>query len=288
MKVIKSGKVNVISQPINYDGNMHYIYYKKHTGKLFKKQEFTTDEVKKEILRFKDDTEEIEDEVEQLTRERTLFVSNLPFDLNEIDLITIFSVFGKVKDVRIGNTLSDDERKIEHLGFSSFNEIKPNSMVKSGTAHILFDDEKGLENSLKKKVKIEYNSPKEKMNGLKKYIEIYKSEQLEVKKDFKKLNLWMKSYDQKVQEEEKMIEIIQNQPDEDGFIKILPKNGKKFQPTKLETAAIRKPKKREFDIPFYKFQRIEKQMSKMEKLRDQFEQDKEKIQRLKNNRKFKP
>ena len=126
MKVLKSGKVNVISQPIIYDGTKHYIYYKKHTGKLFKKQEFTTEENKKEILRFKDEKDEIEDEVEQLTRERTLFVSNLPFNLTENDLISIFSIFGKVKEVRIGSTISEDEKKIEHLGFSSFNEIKQN------------------------------------------------------------------------------------------------------------------------------------------------------------------
>ena len=98
----------------------------------------------------------------------------------------------------------------------------------------------------------------------------------------------MKSYDQKVQEEEKLIEIIQNQPDEDGFTKVLPKNGKKFQIKKLDQSELRKPKKKEFDIPFYKFQRVEKQMSKMEKLRDQFEEDKQKIQRLKSTRKFKP
>jgi ribosomal RNA-processing protein 7 len=300
MKLMKSGKSNVVSCPIKFNGDTHYIYFKKHTGKLFKKQNFTSEENKKEIRKSKGEKEEIDDEIEQFTRERTIFVSNIPFHSTEEDLTKIFSVYGKVKDVRIGNTITEDEKKIEHLGKSSFSEIKQDSMLKSTNAHILFEDEASVEKSLNSKVNIDVKSTKTTKNGLeskkfkkfnilKEYLEIYKSQMLDPKKDFKMLNNWMKDFDEKVLQEEKLIEIIQNEPDEDGFVKILPKNGKRFQtPLKLQDFTERKKKKDVVEIPFYKFQRIEKQMSKMETLRDQFEKDKEKIERLKNHRKFKP
>eukprot|EP01098_Paradermamoeba_levis_P010233 TRINITY_DN4301_c0_g1_i4.p1 TRINITY_DN4301_c0_g1~~TRINITY_DN4301_c0_g1_i4.p1 ORF type:complete len:126 (-),score=53.55 TRINITY_DN4301_c0_g1_i4:155-487(-) len=108
-----------------------------------------------------------------------------------------------------------------------------------------------------------------------------------------------------------------NQVDEDGFIKVIKKGKKKntdgsihvsgFKASPLPVSPFalpphqqagstvragavedKKKKKEKILHDFYKFQKAEAKQQQLEQLRQKFEEDKKRIERLKNNRKFKP
>lgn len=291
-KIFQNKNQIIVAHPVKHNNLTRYIYLKKHSGKLFKKQTFSTEFNKGLILEDKKG-EEIKDEIEQMTRERTIFVTNIGYDYTEKDISQILSSYGKVEEVRLGTIENEKDKLVEHMGYSSFSEVKPNSFVEKGSAHVLFEDEKILKQIFKKpKNEIEFK-PEKKKKGLEKYLEIYQSQKLDLNKDKILLNKWMKRYDKKVKEEEDMIEALEGQPDKDGFIKVLPKKGKKRQAIlteeDLKQRASKKVKKTPtVEIPLYSFQQMEKKKGKIELLREQFQKDKEKIKMMKQQRKFKP
>lgn len=289
-KIFKNKNQITVAQPIKYKKKLRYLYLKKHSGKLFKKQSFSTEFNKGLILEDKKG-EEIQDEIEQLTRERTIFITNLGYDTTEKEISDILSKYGKVEEVRLGTIENDKDKLVEHLGYSSFSEVKPNSFIEKGSAHVLFEDEKTLKQIFKKPIdEIEFK-PENKPKGLSRYIQMYENQKLDSKSDKILLNKWMKKYDKKVQEEEQMIEALEGQPDKDGFIKVLPKKGKKRQVLLKEEDLKRVTKKKKttrVEIPLYSFQQTDKKKEKIEILREQFQKDKEKIKKMKSERKFKP
>jgi ribosomal RNA-processing protein 7 len=84
-------------------------------------------------------------------------------------------------------------------------------------------------------------------------------------------------------EEARMVSLkrLASEPDEDGFIMVTRRE-------KDDEPVVEK-KNRAVDLEdFYRFQRREKQERKMDELRRKFEEDKIKVQKAKENRKFKP
>ena len=75
---------------------------------------------------------------------------------------------------------------------------------------------------------------------------------------------------------------LRSEPDEDGFITVTRRN-------RDDAAVVEKKQNRAVDLEdFYKFQKREKQAKKMEELKRKFEEDKIKMERAKEARKFKP
>ena len=74
---------------------------------------------------------------------------------------------------------------------------------------------------------------------------------------------------------------LRSEPDEDGFITVT---------RKVERDEPTAPKKNKaMDLEdFYKFQKREQRNKRMEELRRKFEEDKLKVEKAKENRKFKP
>jgi hypothetical protein len=77
---------------------------------------------------------------------------------------------------------------------------------------------------------------------------------------------------------------LRSEPDEDGFITVTRKQREDFVPPPPE----KKQNKAVNLEDFYKFQRREKREKQMEELRRKFEEDKIKVERAKQARKFKP
>jgi ribosomal RNA-processing protein 7 len=288
--IINQKKTMIIAQSITYNGVSRFLYFKKHAGKLYMKQTFSSD-FNKELIQG-NNPEEVKDELEQLTRERTIFVTNIGFDMTPDDISSIFSKYGTVLEVRMGNMLSDQDKKLLFMGLTAFNEIKKDPIASCGTAHVLFENEKSVTKALKQPIQnIEY-IPSEKPQGLDRFVKLHKSQVLIPKKDKLKIDKWMESYDRMVAKEEVMIEALEGQPDQDGFIKVVPKKGQKRQlPQTAEGIKANKKKKKNkgsVEISLYRFQNMEKKKEKLETLRDQFQKDKEKIAKMKGDRKFKP
>ena len=76
---------------------------------------------------------------------------------------------------------------------------------------------------------------------------------------------------------------LRSEPDEDGFITVTRRE--KGDVVEPETKKINRAVNLE---DFYKFQKREKREKKMEELRRKFEEDKIKIEKAKQGRKFKP
>jgi ribosomal RNA-processing protein 7 len=77
---------------------------------------------------------------------------------------------------------------------------------------------------------------------------------------------------------------LRSEPDEDGFITVTRK-----QREDVVIPPEEKKKNRAVDLEdFYKFQRREKREKQMNELRRKFEEDKVKVERAKQARKFKP
>ena len=75
---------------------------------------------------------------------------------------------------------------------------------------------------------------------------------------------------------------LRSEPDEEGFITVTRREKDDFVPV------VEKKNKAVGLEDFYKFQKREKRDQKMEELRRKFEEDKIKIEKAKQNRKFKP
>jgi len=73
---------------------------------------------------------------------------------------------------------------------------------------------------------------------------------------------------------------LRSEPDEDGFITVTRREREEVVPEKTNKAVNLED--------FYKFQKREKRVQKMEELRRKFEEDKLKVERAKEGRKFKP
>jgi len=74
---------------------------------------------------------------------------------------------------------------------------------------------------------------------------------------------------------------LRSEPDEDGFITVTRREKEEIVPREKKNRAVNLE-------DFYKFQKREKREKKMEELRRKFEEDKIKVERAKQGRKFKP
>jgi len=231
-----------------------------------------------------------------------------------------------------------------------------NKFVSSGTVHIVYDEPESVEAALKIGKQQQKGSSttttasmagsgnKGNSSGLKSYFQDFNSTViLNAMNEKIDINTWMKNYDEQVEREEKLIEAIRNQPDDDGWVKVIPQRGKRHLPPMTaqelgeHNEEAKKSRKHKIIerikklVPMYKHQRIEVQkertficlyivylftcvtwqawctnfivtydawftflwrflcqQSEFNILRAKFEQDKKKIEKMKEQRKFKP
>jgi len=105
----------------------------------------------------------------------------------------------------------------------------------------------------------------------------------------------MVEYDKQESEMKKRIEAMRNVPDEEGWITIPKKKSKlstpqdiKITPSAVSASVGIIDNKDKILNDFYRFQKRENKREALTELRRKFEEDKKRIAKLKENRKFKP
>ncbi|CAF0778824.1 unnamed protein product [Brachionus calyciflorus] len=231
---------------------------------------------------------------------RTLFVNNIPPYYTEQGIKNVFSVFGRVDNVFIHSKPTSNPfiKQNEIHKKSYFEHDDENNDDEHGfkIAYVVFSQEQSVDKSLKKPIdneRILTNTDTIISTGMKKWVEEYKRNFVDAKKLNKEIDEYMMNYDEEKAKKEQEQEEMANQPDEDGWITVTPKSRKSnlaFTERNIEKMKTKQKKKRQQMqlINFYSFQMKESKKEYIAQLRKKFEEDKQRIESMKQNRKFKP
>lgn len=207
----------------------------------------------------------------------TLFVLNVPPYATEDSFKRIFSVAGPVIRVIFKKQPNNDESNINGFKVAYVVFTRPHSLIKClklTSLNPLSTPEKPIICGIQKWVR-EYNKS------------IPDPEVLQ-----KEINQFMLEYDKQTEEQKKQ-EQMAGEEDEDGWITVT-KHGRNPGLSRKEIveqkikAKIEKNKKKKELRNFYTFQIRDSKMKHLANLRQKFEEDKKKINALKQARKFKP
>ncbi|RNA33210.1 ribosomal RNA-processing 7 -like protein [Brachionus plicatilis] len=228
---------------------------------------------------------------------RTLFVSNIPPYYTEQGLKNVFGAFGKVERAQICSKPTPNPfESLENNNKKSYFDQEDKEEINCfKVAYVVFTQKQSLEKSLKKPIDNERILNKEDniSTGMKKWIEEYRKNFVDAKLLNKEIDDFMKSYDADQEKKEKEELENLNQPDEDGWITVTTKSrksNKTFTEKNIEKIKTKQTKKRQKMqlINFYSFQIKESKKEYIAQLRTKFEEDKKRIEAMKQSRKFKP
>lgn len=155
----------------------------------------------------------------------------------------------------------------------------------SPSAHIVFTDPQAIKNISKLAPQTwtdSYNDDQPQLYGLSKYVHAFQQLHPSIDEISQSVNKTLENFDIIRLERQKELEKKARMPDEDGFITVIRKHTQTD-----DNGNARKRKKTEL-VDFYRFQMKETKMKQLQELRRKFEVDKEKIQKMKLARKFKP
>lgn len=223
--------------------------------------------------------------------DKTIFIVGVPPFATEEMFSEMFSQFGKVKSVYFhsnpdpGTPLVNDSTY-----FNDYPEIKGYRV-----AYVVFEKSSSVEMVMN----IE---PEEKLIlmaeestvpfGLPKWCKDYNNRLINPEEIQKEIDEYMAKYDKIVEEEESRLKEAA-EPDEEGWITVTKKARKPAFARKesVHKKIMKKEKiksKKKQLLNFYRFQIRESKMNQLVKLREKFEEDKKKIEQMKQSRKFKP
>merc|ERR1712216_279984 len=208
----------------------------------------------------------------------TLFVANVPPCATCESLRDTFEKFGPVSDVTLGGTVAGGAKHVAHIVFERSGSVDAAVRTHGGAA-------------------LEMSGPT--TRGLDRWLEEYKEENSASPEELlRKADDHMQDYDTAMEAIEHARLANLNKADDDGFITVQPRRGKKSVGiTGKDLAALdsthrgkgRKKKKKKAVLEnFYTFQTRENKRERVAKLREQFEADKQRISTMKAERKFKP
>ncbi|CAG8441565.1 2953_t:CDS:2 [Rhizophagus irregularis] len=243
----------------------------------------------------------------------TLFISNLPIDSTEAHIKHLFQECGKIDRIIFNEVIKDDEFLTNIVNGSDNNEggIEKNVirnfeegglrklLIPDSSAHIVFQNSEGLKKALEMTQKKRIWTIKDVVEipslGLSRWLQDYRLHRPGQIKLQEEVDEYMRKFEEAELERHKALEAKLNQPDEDGFIMVT-RVGRRSANTdgtitvtaaKPEEIKNLKPKNKEL-TDFYRFQMRETKRNKLIDLRKKFEEDKEKIAKLKAARRFKP
>eukprot|EP00033_Pygsuia_biforma_P003559 GCRY01003894.1.p1 GENE.GCRY01003894.1~~GCRY01003894.1.p1 ORF type:complete len:247 (+),score=21.19 GCRY01003894.1:63-803(+) len=209
----------------------------------------------------------------------TLFVTNVPPFSTESDLRKWFQEFGVIEEVTVGA-----------LGENNLNTASLSNSTGAGRgyARITFKKEKSLKAVLSLAQKgtplIVDQIPS--YSGLVEWIDSFRKNRPDRDELEFSINQEMKIYDEKKEAEKKQREAKSNAVDADGFTLVTYK-GKKSTPAAMNVQPKKKPKDLTLN-DFYRFQVKQSRRDEIAQLRMKFEEDKKRISKLKEERRFKP
>ena len=234
-------------------------------------------------------------------RDRTLFLANIPPWATVKAITRIFQKNGPVEAVYFQHEPSVGPPPLPDTD-SLFQD--PTSPYNFATGfrfgYVVYKMPQGVRNAMTKMDILEpaVASTKEQpiVTGVKRWAQEYNNKFVEEEKLLEDVKSYMEDYDKKVAEA-KLIDEGLSQPDEDGWVTVTKKQEKK--PEKRKKAAEddskkgrgkknRRKKKKVELTNFYSHQIKEDKMNNIRALREKFEEDKQKIAKMKQERKFRP
>jgi len=182
-------------------------------------------------------------------------------------------------------------------------EKKKQPFCAAGYAHVIFENPDTLKKVLKEPSqfdfsgKLEHGQPK----GMEKWRKEYQSSYVvNIKQLQKEVNRFMWNFDKEKEERKKKIEALSSAPDADGWVTVTRKGRKHTTgaggktvgvAAKIDLATMEHIKEKEKKLQkdnFYRFQRTDKKQHNIEELRKRFEEDKKRIEKMRQGRKFRP
>jgi hypothetical protein len=218
----------------------------------------------------------------------------------------LFSDFYKQQQQALGK--GEETIVLNSIIDRPFSDVKTNHFLSSGTVHVVLNETSKMKQALlapemnilnPKKPFIENSESVSSASGLQRYLNEYKSNLIahnQVSSAIQEINKWMINFDRAEKHEEELIEALRNQKDENGWTKVVAPKGKRHllplhkDDILQRNANAKRPKKFRDQVvmPFYKYQRAELKKKEVEMLRERFEQDKKLIEKMKQNKQFKP
>uniref|UniRef100_A0A7S3YGB1 Ribosomal RNA-processing protein 7 C-terminal domain-containing protein n=1 Tax=Lotharella globosa TaxID=91324 RepID=A0A7S3YGB1_9EUKA len=122
--------------------------------------------------------------------------------------------------------------------------------------------------------------------GIKKYLMEYKRERPDTEKLQMQVDRFMEAFDVRAKEEKGNLEV--KEVDEDGFELVKRKSRKMRGSVAPKITEIKQKKRKEPVVNFYRDQKRLQQAKKLALLRQKFEEDRQRIAEMRQNRKFKP
>ncbi|XP_004342790.1 hypothetical protein CAOG_08189 [Capsaspora owczarzaki ATCC 30864] len=233
-----------------------------------------------------------EDSSESHPAGRALFVANLPLDADQQGLASLFTEFGTVDRVDV-STLSKGRHAQGARGTSTRHALQFEEG--SRIAYVVFSTPRGVSNVLKanadrKRVIEQAAQPR----GLHKWIDEHKSSIIDIATAQAEVDEYMQKHDEAERQAREAEAARENVPDSDGWVTV--SRRRSATPTaaaralqeegESPAAALQRRKKALSD--FYRFQQRDARRTQLDRLREKFEEDKQKIASMRAARKFRP
>jgi len=241
-------------------------------------------------------------EEESKPRDRTLFLANIPPWATPQVIKKIFRVNGNISNVFFQlqpSVGAPDPRPEPNSTFSTDRFTDPYSM-ESGFkfAYVVFEKSVGVKTAMTKMdLSKEYIASTDSfpiVTGVVRWNTRYNSVLKKENKLKEEIDAFMKKYDEEENLRKKR-EAEDKEPDDDGWTTVGPKKERKVQSKDEQQTTGRKTnmkgrrQKKKLELKnFYSHQIREEKISKVQELRAKFEKDKEKIAKMKSERKFRP
>ncbi|XP_055696502.1 ribosomal RNA-processing protein 7 homolog A [Lutzomyia longipalpis] len=215
--------------------------------------------------------------------EKTICLANIPPYITDENLWRIFSKFGNIAGVVTFTNIKDFQ------AFSkSPEERKESREFKWKTGYIAFK----LAGSVAKVLKVKKITAEDVSVGVERWISEYKAQYPCAERLQEEITSFMDKFDKEEQKAEREAK-KQAEEDDDGWTTVTRKSTKDaFKLTEKGIKSVEEKqdvRKRKKELKnFYRFQVTESKRQKIQEMRKKFQEDKEKVEKMKTSRRFKP
>ncbi|XP_022374784.1 ribosomal RNA-processing protein 7 homolog A [Enhydra lutris kenyoni] len=223
-------------------------------------------------------------------QKRTLFVLNVPPYCTEECLSRLFSPCGPVQSVQLQEKpdLTDSAEEPKSKFFH------PTPVLGFQVAYVVFQKPGGVSAALVLKGPLLASTESHPVkSGIRKWISSYADSVPDPEALRAEVDTFMEAYDKRIAEEEAKAKEEEGVPDEEGWVKVTRRGRRPVLP-RTEAASLRvldrerRKRARKELLNFYAWQHRETKMEHLAQLRKKFEEDKQRIELMRAQRKFRP
>ncbi|KAJ2401645.1 hypothetical protein GGI23_001263 [Coemansia sp. RSA 2559] len=300
------------------DGSLHYLYFKQHNGG---KGGDVLTPMSRTLYMYNLPADTTERDIRRLFQGVARIARVIFHDVVGQDAIKANAVNGKMTselatamagaaDAQTKGQKKKKQQQQQQKGDEDEDEIKPvprTHLLRSGaSAHIVLLEDEEMAKVLTMKAGTVWEWPSRDADGVKNPLEycgisryIYEHRAAQPPTDVLKAEVdsYMAKFEEAQYERERMLTQEQNVPDADGFVTVIRRgrNTRNNDGSAFVTAAsvdeAREAGRKKKDVAFgnmYRFQMRERKNDQLLELRKKFEEDKEKIARMRQSRLFRP